>query len=404
MTELVTEKIQIIQTNTQQSQQTTEDYEKMPSVTLFHKLSLAILGICSLTGWNAILNALDFFQEKFPKQQFLNVSFFIPIPIMCSSLIVGAILSVIGNAIPFQNYISIILRVSSLSVASLCLVSVFLKETYIGIVLVFIIQSFQGTVVSISNNCCLTLAMATQNSVLIGIYLTFTSLSGLIMNLLRLTALGTFGIEDLDKGTGLYFGVAAGSYITGRPAPFIIFVSCVQTSMLYPGVSVFQKPKYTYVKFPVAPILMVTIFNIGDIFGKSLGGGFKFLQKAQFAFGIVICRFIANLQGSQDMQNDFFQYFLIFMFALTKGLVSSILMTVGPQRATNSKDRDLISHMNILFLTLGVSVGSLMALILKINCFVQTFVNIPNFFQLQMLQFLNNKQFDLYFFNLILIF
>ncbi|EGR29759.1 nucleoside transporter family protein, putative [Ichthyophthirius multifiliis] len=403
-----------------------EDYEKLPPITLFHKITLALLGICSLTGWNSILNAFDFFQAKFPKNDYVDVAFYFPIPIMCTNFLVGVTLTLIGNKIPIEKRIPFALRGAVLTLVSICLVGIYLKQTQAGIAIVFIILILQGIFDSLITNSSVALSGATQSGVLISIYWTFTALSGIIMNVLRFIAFGAFGLEDLDNGTGLYFGVATGFYITGSicftiftncdyykavlkrdqmknkkqeeqqnqatpnaekeifkiqdnkivagPAPFFIFTNYVQTFMLFPGVSVFQKPQYTLIEFPYALVFMFMIYNIGDFTGKTLGG-IQFLQKSFIAYSVVISRFsyfilfilIAQNEGSKDMQNDLFQFFLLFTFALTNGMITTILMTVAPQRATNVQDRYLISYVNIFSLTFGISIGSFMALILAKN-------------------------------------
>ncbi|EGR29761.1 nucleoside transporter family protein, putative [Ichthyophthirius multifiliis] len=314
MTELAN--IQISQNHfPKQPQEDEEDYEKLPQITFFHKITFALLGICSQSGWNAILNAFDFFQSKFPKQNFVDVAFYFPIPIMFTNFIISVTLVIIGNIVSIEKSIPFSLKGTVISLVSLSLIGIFLKYT------------LAGTMSCLTNNLSVALSMATQNGILINIFFTFTSLSGVIMNILRFIALGAFGIEDLDNGTG--------------PAPFFIFIAYVQTFMLFPGVSVFQKPQYTLIKQPYALVFVFTIFNIGDL--------------------------IANQQGSKDMQNDLFQYFLLFTFALTNGMVTSILMTIAPQRANNAKDRDFISYMSVFFLTFGITVGSFMALIFQKN-------------------------------------
>ncbi|EGR29762.1 nucleoside transporter family protein, putative [Ichthyophthirius multifiliis] len=451
-----------------------EDYEKLPPITLFHKLTFALLGICSLTGWNAILNAFDFFQAKFPKKNFVDVAFYFPIPIMCTNFLVGICLTIVGNKIPIEKRIPFSLRGAVFTLVSICLVGIYLKYTQAGMALVFIILILQGTFDSLTTNSSIALSGATQSGELIGIFWTFTAWSGVIMNILRFIALGAFGIEDLDNGTGLYFGVATGFYIIGSicitiftncdyykavlrrdkmrnlklqqqkqadsekdmfkmqdnqivinnenqqqtaqqlqtaqkiltnqqiqtanqfdvnnnqktsnlnkvinffiiigPAPFFIFMTYVQTFMLFPGVSVFQKPKYTLIEFPYALVFMFTIYNIGDLVGKSLGSVSLF-KKQWIAYIEVLSRFtfyiffllIAKKQGSLQMQNDVFQFFLLFMFALTNGMITSILMALAPQRATNAKDRDLICYMSAFSLNFGIAIGSFMALTLSNN-------------------------------------
>ncbi|EGR29758.1 nucleoside transporter family protein, putative [Ichthyophthirius multifiliis] len=340
MTELVN--IQTSQNHLPKQPQEEEDYEKLPPITLFHKITFALLGICSLTGWNSILNAFDFFQDKFPKHDYVDVAFYFPIPIMCSNFLVGITLTLIGNNIPFEKRIPFALRGAVLTIIFICLIGIYLKQTQAGIALVFIVLIFQGIFDSLMINSAVALSGATQSGVLISIFWNFTALSGIIMNVLRFIAFGAFGLQDLDNGTCLYFAVATLFYLVGSilgPAPFFIFTNYVQTFMLFPGVSVFQKPSYTLIQNPFVLVFMCTIYNLGDLT-------------------------VARNQGSQAMQNDLFQFFFLYIFASMDGLITSILMTVAPQRATNSKDRNFISYVNMFSLTFGISVGSFMALIL----------------------------------------
>ncbi|EGR29755.1 nucleoside transporter family protein, putative [Ichthyophthirius multifiliis] len=164
--ELVIQEIQSSQKKSPKASEAEKNYVKIPSITFFHKFTFALLGISALTGLNAILNALHFFQDKFPKNNFVDVAFYFPIPIMCSNFLVGVTLTIIGHNIPFEKSIPFSLRGAILSLISLCLVSVYLQQTQAGIILVFIILIFQGTMDSIANNSSVAISGATQSRLL----------------------------------------------------------------------------------------------------------------------------------------------------------------------------------------------------------------------------------------------
>ena len=71
--------------------------QPLPPILFWHKITFVFLGIASLAGWNAILTAFDFFSVKYPKGEFLDVTFYFPIPIMITNslLLIPPILNAI---------------------------------------------------------------------------------------------------------------------------------------------------------------------------------------------------------------------------------------------------------------------------------------------------------------------
>jgi equilibrative nucleoside transporter 1/2/3 len=68
-----------------------EIFEKIPTLKskTVHNITFIMMGIASLAGWNVTLSAFDFFEKKYPKTEFLNISTMFPIPIMLTNFIAG---------------------------------------------------------------------------------------------------------------------------------------------------------------------------------------------------------------------------------------------------------------------------------------------------------------------------
>ncbi|KAL4454913.1 hypothetical protein ABPG74_006295 [Tetrahymena malaccensis] len=152
-----------------------------------------------------------------------------------------------------------------------------------------------------------------------------------------------------------------------RFVPFFIFMIYIQTFMLFPGVSVFSKPSYTYLPSKWSFLLMLTTYNIGDIIGKYLCN-FKFYN-IPILYGVVTSRFVYFFTFLMTMHspdnaffsNDAFAYINMLLFATTNGFCTGGLMFLGPTRGNNKKQSELIAFINSFSLTFGIACGSFLA-------------------------------------------
>ncbi|EAS00442.1 equilibrative nucleoside transporter family protein (macronuclear) [Tetrahymena thermophila SB210] len=152
-----------------------------------------------------------------------------------------------------------------------------------------------------------------------------------------------------------------------RFVPFFIYLIYVQTFMLFPGVSVFSKPSYTYLPGSWPTLVMLTTYNVGDIIGKYICN-FKFYN-IPILYGVVISRFVFFVTFLMTMHqpdnsffsNDAFAYVNMLLFAITNGFCTGGLMFLGPTRGNNKKQAELIAFINSFSLTFGIACGSFLA-------------------------------------------
>ncbi|EAS01236.1 equilibrative nucleoside transporter family protein (macronuclear) [Tetrahymena thermophila SB210] len=430
------------------------EYEKelaqpLPPLKLWYKVAFVFLGIASLAGWNAILTAFDFFGQKYPKGQFLDVTFYFPIPIMITNFLAGLACPALARRFNYNQRIAYCLMGVCCTMIIVTIIAIFYNTTA-GYWISFCILFIQGFIDSVNTNSLIALAGSVHPSIN-NIYWTSTALSGLTMNVIRLIALAILGDSEQSTNicTALYFCFAAVIYIFSSMMQ-IIFTKCdyfklverrsflknqienkittqtemqnvrstgnvqtdvnldqhekqtsslkknaffqylaylsqvfkysgciplylvliyIQTFMMFPGVSIFQKTTYEIIKFPWAGVFMILLFNLGDLVGKYIGG-IKMLQKLYLTYSIVISRFIfyvfflliSRHKGSEDLQNDVFSWFCIFLFAVTNGQCTTALMNLGPKNVKDPKIVDLINFIGGFAITFGISIGTFLAL------------------------------------------
>ena len=114
---------------------------------------------------------------------------------------------------------------------------------------------------------------------------------------------------------------------------------------------------------------MIALFNSGDLVGKYIGS-FKVLLKLYFVYGVIWFRVVfliffimtARHKGGDDFQNDVFAWFNMFIFGATNGFGTTALMNLGPKKAKDPKMIDLINFIGAFSITLGISVGTFLAI------------------------------------------
>ncbi|KAL4506729.1 hypothetical protein ABPG72_001150 [Tetrahymena utriculariae] len=431
------------------------EYEKelaipLPPLKLWYKVAFVFLGIASLAGWNAILTAFDFFSQKYPKGEFLDVTFYFPIPIMITNFLAGLACPALARRFSYNQRIAYCLMGVCCTMITVTIIAIFFN-THAGYWISFCVLFFQGFIDSVNTNSLIALAGMVHPTIN-NIYWTSTALSGLTMNIIRLIALGILGDSEQSTNicTALYFGFAVIIYLISsmmqilftksdffkliqrrsflknqienkksnqveqqnlrsttnvqtdvnleqhekqvvatknRNAffqyiaylsqvfkysgciPLYLVLIYIQTFMMFPGVSIFQKTTYEIIQFPWAGVFMILLFNLGDLVGKYIGG-IKMLQRLYLTYSIVFGRFIFYIffllisrnKGSEDLQNDVFSWFCIFLFAVTNGYSTTSLMNLGPKNVKDPKIIDLINFIGGFAITFGISIGTFLAL------------------------------------------
>ncbi|KAL4478359.1 hypothetical protein ABPG74_006594 [Tetrahymena malaccensis] len=152
---------------------------------------------------------------------------------------------------------------------------------------------------------------------------------------------------------------------------FFLFINYIISFMLFPGVSIYQKT-YSFIDSVAwQSLIMQILFNVGDLIGKIVSS-FHFYNSF-LLYTLTILRgifFFTFLMSARDPNNSFFgnDYFAmidIFLFALTHGFITSSLMQIGAKRSSKQEEKNIISLILAFFFTLGLSVGTFLALVLE---------------------------------------
>jgi len=114
---------------------------------------------------------------------------------------------------------------------------------------------------------------------------------------------------------------------------------------------------------------MITIFNLGDLVGKFLGG-FRKAHRLFFVYGVIWFRFIhfaffiiiARQKGGSFLENDYFSWVNMFVFALSNGFATTALMILGVRKVTDPQLINLINFFGGFAITFGISIGSMIAI------------------------------------------
>ncbi|KAL4470125.1 hypothetical protein ABPG72_016662 [Tetrahymena utriculariae] len=432
-----------------------------PQLKGWHRLAFVLLGIASLAGWNAILSAIDFFQAQYPKDQFMDVSYYFPVPIMLSNCLAAFVCPALARVFSLNQRIAYTLMGTCLTIVSVNMIAIFFN-TQMGFWISFIILIIQGFIDCVNTSSLISLS-GMVDPTLNNTYWTCTAFSGLTTNFLRMITLAWFGDGQsaINTGSALYFSISAFVYVisstlqvlfadseyfhiilkrqkvyskieeikriqvvnsdlqqqttaqnlsqiydqqtqkikilsTNKQNPIInyfleikqvfqyagaipVFISIIyiQTFMVFPGISIFQKSPYHIFSQTWAQVVMITIFNLGDVIGK-FSGFYKPLHKLYFVYSIVLLRFIffsffiitAKREDLEFFQNDFFAMINMFVFALANGFGTTALMNLGTKNTSDPKITDLINYYGGFAIAFGIMIGTFLSL--PLNSFVDS--------------------------------
>ncbi|EAR88244.1 equilibrative nucleoside transporter family protein (macronuclear) [Tetrahymena thermophila SB210] len=329
------------------------NYDLKP--TLLGKATAALLGISSLIGWSAILNSFDYFDSKYPKETYHDITFLFPIPLKFATFIWGLAMDFLAKRYSIKIRIGLCLAIQSLFMIAMPLVALFFQN-WAGFSICMVLCFLIGTTTCISQNS--SIAMISQfDKKSQGIFWIFTAWSGLSMNVGRAIVLAIFGDNNsgINNGTIVYFVMAAiiiyatifcllqylksdhhhsmmsllsaqettqnntdqinyqsvSDYSSSnsnqnsqqfktrllacmKKVKFIaasIFLTYVITFMLFPGVSIYQK-QYSFIEsFAWATLLMQFSYNIGDLSGKALSNLPFYNSASMYILNISRCIF-----------------------------------------------------------------------------------------------------------------
>jgi equilibrative nucleoside transporter 1/2/3 len=109
------------------------------------------LGTASLIGWNAVLTALDFLQEKYPKEKgYGDVAFLFPIPLFVANFFWGLLVPKLAEIFSLTIRISVCLLGVSVFMILLPIIAIALPDNNTGYILCFVCTFFLGTFNSIA--------------------------------------------------------------------------------------------------------------------------------------------------------------------------------------------------------------------------------------------------------------
>jgi hypothetical protein len=155
-------------------------------------LIFTINGINSLLGWNAVLAALDYFNNSFLGY---NIYSFLPVPLFAGYLTVGFAYHSLSSYFKYVNLIVIGNIIVNIFLAAILIVSITMKQEAIGFVLLMVSSYFIGIGGNISQLTFFAMINYLSHKV-VSKYTVGTALSGLLITTVRIIFLASFGAEN----------------------------------------------------------------------------------------------------------------------------------------------------------------------------------------------------------------
>lgn len=121
------------------------------------------------------------------------------------------------------------------------------------------------------------------------------------------------------------------------------------------------------------PVCVFLLFNVGEIFGRTLVGKIQLIPVNRLAFAsllrvaflplFMLFRYKTTYMPS-PFSNDAFPIIFMLLFAITNGITGSLAMMYGPEQV-EPKDRETAGSMMVTALTVGLNSGSFLSYALK---------------------------------------
>lgn len=168
-------------------------------------LIFTVNGINSLLGWNAVLAALDYFAGAFPAY---NIYSFLPIPVFIGYILVGGTYHILSNKYKYVQLITVGNIGINIALAAILLVSIILKETAIGFVLLLLSALMIGICANLSQLTFFAMINYLSQDV-VSKFTVGTAISGLFITLIRIIILGIAGTNSTSiVPIVIYFAIA----------------------------------------------------------------------------------------------------------------------------------------------------------------------------------------------------
>ena len=112
-------------------------------------------------------------------------------------------------------------------------------------------------------------------------------------------------------------------------------------------------------------LFFVTEFSIFDTIGRVLGGITMFMIRKKsllihvWGFGRLICVAFALYIMIAQLEKAWLSISNLAFFAFTNGYIMTLCCCYAPLNVQTTKDQDTIGNLIVLFITLGVSMGSI---------------------------------------------
>lgn len=151
-----------------------------------------INGINSLLGWNAVLAALDYFHDAFPAY---NIYSFLPIPVFIGYIVVGSTFHILSNKLKYVTLITIGNIGINIALLAILIVSIVLKETAAGFVLLLLCAFMIGICSNLSQLSFFAMINYLSQDV-VSKFTVGTAVSGLFITFIRIVMLAIFGSDD----------------------------------------------------------------------------------------------------------------------------------------------------------------------------------------------------------------
>jgi len=382
------------------------------------------MGGGSLLSWNAILNSLDYFSSKFPKN---DINFMFPVAFYLAQFLSSLVITKLSAILMLNVRLIGAFLIASVLLVLLPIEAEVFAQTNFGFILVMLMLFILG----ICANICLS-TMTGLSSQLPGKYSAYTllgtSVTALFLSILREISSLVFKSESKEDNISvvIFFGVTA-AYILGcivfqtiftKTEFFIVYLrqsekvqmidSSREASLLltedeeekptYPRnistfLMIFREVKIYVILYVVTALQIYTIFpgvilkkpmigideeikvvstvmtfNVSQMFGKILGKYRKFYSLST-VFGVIIFRFVlmgliiaqAATTSIPILDTIWFGYLTTALFGLTVGFVMVGLTVLAPEKVDPAK-KEIVGHVSIFGINTGVLLGTFVAL------------------------------------------
>jgi len=151
-----------------------------------------INGVNSLLGWNAVLAALDYFQDSFTDY---NVYSFLPIPLFMGYLSIGFTYHQLSNKFKYVNMIIVGNSIVTLFMIIIFLVSILGDQTTFGFFLLLFSSFFIGLGANLSQITFFAMINYLSQDV-VSKFTVGTAISGLFITVIRMIILAIAGADN----------------------------------------------------------------------------------------------------------------------------------------------------------------------------------------------------------------